>query len=290
MNTKAAIIGILTAGAFLAASAEEAKNAEKPPVSKEKASYAIGVNIGGNFKRQDVDVDFEQLLSGIKDAVTGTPKLSETEMRETLMQFQQELMAKQQEKRRLLAEKNKIDGQNFLAENKSKPGVVTLASGLQYKVITQGSGETPKPDSTVEVNYRGTLIDGTEFDASRPGQPLNRPLPQLIKGWQEALALMKIGSKLQLFVPPDLAYGEFGSGPKIGPNATLIFDMELVAIKAPPPAPPAAAPLTSDIIKVPSAEEMKKGAKIETLKAEDVERMIKEQQAKEQQAKETKPK
>jgi FKBP-type peptidyl-prolyl cis-trans isomerase FklB len=281
MNTKAAIIGILAVGTFFAARAEDAKPAEKPPVSKEKASYAIGVNIGGNFKRQDVDVDFDQLLSGIKDAVTGTPKLSEAEMRDTLMQFQQELMAKQQEKRRQLAEKNKTDGEKFLAENKSKPGVVTLASGLQYKVVTQGSGETPKPDSIVEVNYRGTLIDGTEFDASRPGQPLSRPLTQLIKGWQEALALMKIGGKLQLFVPADLGYGEFGSGPKIGPNSTLIFDMELVAIKAPQPPPPAAAPLTSDIIKVPSAEEMKKGAKIETLKAEDVERMIKEQQAKE---------
>jgi len=281
MNTKAALLTIFAVGSALVATATDATSKDKPPVSKEKVSYAIGVNIGGNFKRQDVDVDFDQLLSGIKDAVAGAPKVTEAEVRETLMQFQQEMMAKQQEKRRQLGEKNKAEGEKFLAENKTKPGIITLTNGLQYKVITEGTGETPKPDSVVEVNYRGTLIDGTEFDASRPGQPLNRAVTGLIKGWQEALMRMKTGSKWELYVPSDLGYGEFGQGAKIGPNAALIFDMELIAVKAPPPPPPAAAPLTSDIIKVPSAEEMKKGAKIETLKAEDVERMIKEQQAKE---------
>jgi len=282
MNTKAAIITFLTVGTVFAASAEDAKPKDKPPLSKDKASYAIGVNIGGNFKRQEVEVDFDQLLSGIKDAVGGTAKITDTEMRETLMQFQQELMGKQQEKRRQLGEKNKAEGEKFLAENKGKPGVQTLDNGLQYKVIAEGSGTPPVVTDIVEVNYRGTLIDGTEFDASRPGQPLVRPMNQLVKGWQEALTRMKPGAKWQLFVPADLAYGEFGSGPKIGPNATLLFDVELISSKAPPPPPPAAAPLTSDIIKVPSAEEMKKGAKIETLKQEDVDRMIKEQQAKDQ--------
>lgn len=287
MNTKAALITVFALGTAFLVRAEEAPK-EKPPISKEKVSYAIGVNIGGNFKRQEVDVDFDQLLRGIKDAVAGTPAVTDAEVRETLTQFQQEMMAKQQEKRRLAGEKNKTEGEKFLAENKSKPGVVTLPSGLQYKVVTEGSGAIPAATDHVEVNYRGTLIDGTEFDASKPGQPLNRPLSQLIKGWQQAMTQMKTGSKWQLFVPADLGYGEFGFGPKIGPNAALIFDVELLSFKAPPPPPPAAAPLTSDIIKVPSAEEMKKGAKIETLKAEDVERMIKEQQAKE--AKDGKPK
>jgi len=140
----------------------------------------------------------------------------------------------------------------------------------------------PSPTDLVEVNYRGTLIDGTEFDSSaKAGRPASFAVNGVIRGWSEALMRMKVGSKWQLFVPADLAYGEFGKQPNIGPNATLVFELELLSAKAPPPPPAAAAPLTSDIIKVPSAEEMKKGAKIETLKAEDVERMIKEQQAKE---------
>jgi FKBP-type peptidyl-prolyl cis-trans isomerase FklB len=288
MNTKAALIAVVTLGFALAAVAEDSKAAQKAPVSKEKASYAIGVNIGGNFKRQEVEVDYDQLLKGMRDAVNGTPGISDQELRETLTQFQQELMSKQQEKRKLLGEKNKAEGEKFLAENKGKPGIVTLENGLQYQVLGEGAGEIPKPESMVEVNYRGTLIDGTEFDASKSGAPATFRVNGVIKGWQEALTRMKGGSKWKLFVPADLAYGEFGSGPKIGPHAVLIFEVELLSVKAPPPPPPAPAPLTSDIIKVPSAEEMKKGAKIETLKAEDVERMIKEQQAKEQQAKDAK--
>jgi len=199
-----------------------------------------------------------------------------------LQQFQQELAAKQQEKRRVLGEKNKVEGAKFLAENKTKPGVKELPNGLQYKVLTEGSGASPTLSDIIEVNYRGTLIDGTEFDASPAGQPLSHPLNQLIRGWQEAVTRMKTGAKWQLFIPADLAYGEFGSGPKIGPHATLVFEMELLGFKA--PAPAAASPLTSDIIKVPSAEEMKKGAKIETIKAEDVEKLIKEEQSKQKPA------
>jgi len=283
MNTKAAILTIFAVGTAWVAMGVDATPKDKPPVSKEKVSYAIGVNIGNNFKRQDVEVDFDQLLRGMKDAVAGSPAVTEAEIRETLTQFQQEMATKQQEKRRQLGEKNKADGEAFLAENKSKPGVITLTNGLQYKVVTEGTGETPKADDIVEVNYRGTFIDGSEFDSSaKAGRPLStRVTGGIIRGWTEALTRMKVGSKWQIFIPSDLAYGEFGKQPNIGPNTTLVFDLELLSAKAPPPPPPAAAPLTSDIIKVPSAEEMKKGAKIETLKAEDVERMIKEQQAKE---------
>ena len=286
MKTNAAVIGMIFAGSVFAALAVDAPPKERPPVSREKASYAIGVNIGSNFKRQDVDVEPESFLKGLKDAMAGSPTMTEAEIRETLMAFQQELTAKQQEKRRLLSEKNKVEGEKFLTENKTKPGVVSLESGLQYKVITEGSGPSPGPTDIVEVNYRGTLIDGTEFDSSaKGGKPWTTPVNGVIKGWSEALTHMKAGSKWQLFVQSDLAYGEFGNGQKIGPNAALVFDIELVSFKPAPPPPPAAAPLTSDIIKVPSADEMKKGAKIETLKAEDVEKMIKDQQAKEGKAK-----
>jgi FKBP-type peptidyl-prolyl cis-trans isomerase FklB len=286
MSSKTSFLSALVLGTVLATHAQTPSPAsapERPPVSKEKAGYAIGVNIGSNWKRQEIEVDYNELVRGLKDAMTGTPTMTEAEIRETLMQFQQELGAKQQEKRRLLGEKNKTEGTKFLAENKSKPGVQELPSGLQYKVLGDGNGASPSLTDIVEVNYRGTLIDGTEFDASPAGQPLSRPLNQLIRGWQEAMTRMKIGGKWQLYVPADLAYGEFGFGAKIGPNATLIFDVELLGFKAPPPPPAPAAPLTSDIIRVPSAEEMKQGAKIETIKAEDVEKLIKEEQAKQKQ-------
>jgi hypothetical protein len=158
--------------------------------------------------------------------------------------------------------------------------VVTLTNGLQYKVITEGTGDVPKPEDTVTANYRGTLIDGTEFDSSaKTAKPATFRVTGVIKGWTEALTRMKIGSKWQLFIPPYLAYGERGSGLHIGPN---------VSIQPPPPPPTPAAPLTSDIIKVPSLEEMKKGAKIETIKAEDVEKLIKQEQQHQQQQQEKK--
>lgn len=200
---------------------------------KDKVSYSIGMNIGNNLKKQSIDVNPDVLAQGIKDALSGSKALmTEQEVNETIMAFQKEMSAKQIERLKELGEKNKKEGEAFLAENKKKEGIITLPSGLQYKVINEGTGETPGLTDTVTVNYRGTLIDGTEFDSSyRRGQPATFPVNAVIAGWTEALQLMKVGSKWQLFIPSDLAYGERGAGRDIGPNATLIFDVELLSIK-----------------------------------------------------------
>jgi FKBP-type peptidyl-prolyl cis-trans isomerase FklB len=244
---------------------------------KSRESYAIGMVIGQNFfKRNGLDtntVDLDIAAQGIKAVVSGgTPLLTDAELQQTLTAFQAELKNAQAQK----AVKNKADGEAFLAANKNNPGVQTLPDGLQYLVITNGTGATPTPADTVTVNYRGTLIDGTEFDSSyKRGQPSPFPVGQVIHGWTEALEKMTVGSKWKLFVPSELAYGERGR-PGIPPNAVLIFEIELLDTKTPPPvAPPApAAPLTSDIIKVPSKAEMDKGAKIEQIKPEDVQKYI----------------
>jgi FKBP-type peptidyl-prolyl cis-trans isomerase len=202
---------------------------------KEKISYSMGVATGSQLKRQDIDVDADMFAKGLKDAVSGgTLMMTEQEVQETLKKFQQDMVAKQAERNKQLAEKNKKEGEAFLAENKNKEGVKTLPSGLQYKVITDGTGKMPKDTDTVVTHYRGTLIDGTEFDSShKRGQPATFPVKGVIKGWTEALQLMKEGSKWQLFIPSDLAYGERGAGGSIGPNSTLIFEVELLSIKAP---------------------------------------------------------
>lgn len=190
---------------------------------KEKVSYIIGMNIGTNFKKQLIDIDPSILAKGIQGALSGTkPLLTEQEIQETMVAFQKELM-----------EKHKKQGENFLAENKKKEGVKTLPSGLQYKVIKAGTGKKPKLDDTVAVHYRGTLIDGTEFDSSyRRGQPATFQVSGVIPGWTEALQLMEQGAKWQLFIPSNLAYGERGTpGGQIGPNATLIFEVELISIQ-----------------------------------------------------------
>jgi hypothetical protein len=165
---------------------------------------------------------------------------------------------------------------------------MTLPSGLQYTVVAEGEGASPKPEDTVTVKYRGTLMDGTEFDKTPDGETANFPANRVIRGWTEALTRMKPGAKWKLFIPSDMAYGLRGSPPKIGPNAVLIFDVELVSFQASPAAANPNPPLTSDIIKVPSLEEMKKGAKIETIKPEEVERLQKEQQEKDKKEKENK--
>ena len=250
----------------------EDKAAFKDP--KEKSSYSIGANWGNSLKRQEVEVDLEAMIRGLKDGLAGKSTLTDQELKEALTALNQEIRAKMEEKRKRLGETNKQEGEKFLAENKNELGVITLPSGLQYQVLVEGSGESPKSNDVVTANYRGTLIDGTEFDSSaKNGQPLVRPANMLIKGWTEALQLMKPGAKWMLYIPPELAYGERG-GAQIGPNATLIFEMELVSFKppAPPPTVPPAQPVTSDIIKVPSKEELEKGAKIQILKPEDVER------------------
>lgn len=193
---------------------------------KEKVSYSIGLNIGSNLKRQLIDIDLNIFAKGIQDALSGaSPLLSKEQIQETMIAFQKELM-----------EKYKKQGEDFLAENKKKEGVKTLPDGLQYKVIKAGTGKKPKADDTVTVNYRGTLIDGSEFDSSyRRGQPTTFPVSGgMIKGWSEALQLMQEGAKWELFVPSNLAYGERGMGGIIGPNSTLIFEVELVSIKEKP--------------------------------------------------------
>ncbi|MCX8118830.1 MAG: FKBP-type peptidyl-prolyl cis-trans isomerase [Desulfobacterota bacterium] len=200
---------------------------------KDRVSYVIGMDIGTNLKRQSIEINPDLLLRGLKDALSGNkPLMTDQEMKETIAAFQKEFQAKQEEAARKMGEKNKKEGEAFLAENRKKEGVVTLASGLQYKVLKKGSGKRPKLSDTVTTHYRGTLIDGTEFDSSyRRGQPATFPVSGVIAGWTEALQLMEEGAKWQLFIPPHLAYGERGAGPQIGPNATLIFEVELISVE-----------------------------------------------------------
>src|ERR1700733_3851021 len=200
---------------------------------KDKQSYAIGMNIGKSIHRDGVDVDPNILLRGMKDALAGGKTvLTEDEAKAVMLSLQTEVHKQQAEKAQLAGEANKKAGDAFLAANKTKEGVVTLPSGLQYKILTQGTGPKPTAADSVICNYRGTLIDGKEFDSSyKRGQPATFPVGQVIKGWTEALQLMPVGSKWQLFVPADLAYGDRGAGPDIGPGATLIFEVELISIK-----------------------------------------------------------
>ncbi|MBV9008627.1 MAG: FKBP-type peptidyl-prolyl cis-trans isomerase [Verrucomicrobia bacterium] len=204
--------------------------------SKDKVSYSFGLNVGFNLQRQKIDLNPDAFMAGLKDALSGKqPQLTEEQVREVMTQFQKDM----DDKQKAAAEKNHTDGEKFLAENKNKPGVKTTASGLQYKVEKEGTGATPKATDTVVVNYRGTLLDGTEFDSSyKRGQPATFPVNQVIKGWTEALQLMKAGSKYQLFIPADLAYGARGAGGQIGPNSTLIFEVELLDVKPAPSASP----------------------------------------------------
>jgi FKBP-type peptidyl-prolyl cis-trans isomerase FklB len=204
-----------------------------PKTKKEKISYSIGVNIGKNMKTQGMDLDQGLLTQGIKDGLNSSKTaMSEKDIEATMTTFQQEMMGKMQTKQKVVGEKNAKEGEAFLAANKIKEGVVTLPSGLQYKILKSGDGSKPTKDQTVKCHYRGTLIDGTEFDSSyKRGEPTEFPVGQVIKGWTEALQLMPVGSKWQLFIPSDLAYGPNGAGQMIGPNATLIFDIELVSIK-----------------------------------------------------------
>ncbi|HNQ89752.1 MAG TPA: FKBP-type peptidyl-prolyl cis-trans isomerase [Verrucomicrobiota bacterium] len=262
---------------------------------KQKFAYGIGMSLGNNLKRSGIaadQVDVDSFVRGLRDVLAGNPPaLSEADARTAITEFQAQA-------RTQLGEKNKTAGQAFLAENKTKEGVkvlpVTLPTGqtaeLQYKVLTEGKGDSPKANDTVTVNYRGTLIDGTEFDSSyKRGQPATFGVSAVIRGWTEALQKMAPGAKWQLFIPPELAYGERGSGAGvIGPGATLLFDVELISVKPAPAAtasPAGAQPVTSDIIKVPSKEELEKGAKIEVIKASDVEKIRQQEKEKAEKAK-----
>lgn len=209
--------------------------ADVPKTPKEKLSYAIGMDIGAALKKQSVDVDGTFLAAAVRDSIAGGKlQLSNEEMVATLTAFGKEMQAKQQgaaAKEQASAGPNKAEGEKFLAANKTQPGVKTLPDGLQYKVIAEGAGPMPKATDTVSVNYRGTFIDGKEFDSSaKNGGPVSFPVNGVIKGWTEALQLMKVGAKWQLFIPGDLAYGAEGR-PGIPPNSLLIFDVELLSIK-----------------------------------------------------------
>jgi FKBP-type peptidyl-prolyl cis-trans isomerase len=204
---------------------------------KEKVSYAIGMNVGAslkeNLRRADIEVDTKLVFQAAKDVLAGDKTLmTQDEAKAILTQLQSDIRSKMEEKHKQEAESNKKDGDAFLAQNKTKEGVVALPSGLQYKILTAGTGPKPTADDTVVCNYQGTLIDGKEFDSSyKRGQPATFPVKGVIKGWTEALQLMPTGSKWQLFIPADLAYGEAGQGETIPPNATLIFTVELISIK-----------------------------------------------------------
>jgi FKBP-type peptidyl-prolyl cis-trans isomerase FklB len=206
---------------------------------KDKASYSIGYDIGDSFKKQKIELNIDVLMTGLRDAVAGKEAaLSKEDRDKTLQAFQKEMMEKQMAASKEAAAKNLGEGEKFLAENKKKEGVKTTASGLQYKVLKEGSGPSPKETDTVTTNYRGTLIDGTEFDSSyKRNEPASFQVNRVIKGWIEALQLMKPGAKYQLFIPASLAYGERGAGQTIGPNSTLIFEVELLSIAAPSPTP-----------------------------------------------------
>ncbi|MFC5272386.1 FKBP-type peptidyl-prolyl cis-trans isomerase [Adhaeribacter terreus] len=199
---------------------------------KEKISYIIGRDMAGNFSKQGIEIEADALLAGLKDAMGGKPSaLSAEETQQTMMQLQQEMEQKFQEKAGKAGEANKKEGQEFLAANKNKAGVITLPSGMQYEVLNEGTGKTPGRTDNVTTHYKGTLIDGTVFDSSyERGQPATFPVNGVIAGWTQALMMMKEGAKWRLYIPSELAYGAQGAGADIGPNATLIFDVELLKV------------------------------------------------------------
>jgi len=207
----------------------------KLETQKDKLSYSIGLSVGHNLGRDSVAINPEAFLQGVLDAAKDSASrlMTEEQVRDCIMAFQTEQRSKLEEGSKVAGEKNKKEGDAFLEQNKKQPGVVTLPSGLQYKVIVEGKGKTPKANSTVTTQYSGKLIDGTEFDSSyKRGEAATFPVNGVIKGWTEALQLMKEGAKWELYIPPDLAYGPSGTGDgTIPPNSTLIFTIELIGVK-----------------------------------------------------------
>ncbi len=225
---------------FVCSGAQAFAGTKKPPVKakkivisnqKQKISYSLGYNIGKNLKK-DFKVDMDSFIEGFKDSNGETSLMTQEQMKRSILFFQNQVRKKQMKKVKELAAKNKAIGAAFLKKNKMKKGVVTLPSGLQYKILKKGTGPSPLPTSTVECNYRGTTIDGKEFDSYyKRGKPSEFKVNGVIKGWSEALQKMKVGSKWMLYVPSDLAYGDYGAGRVIEPGATLIFEIELLGIK-----------------------------------------------------------
>jgi FKBP-type peptidyl-prolyl cis-trans isomerase FklB len=204
-----------------------------PQTLLEKVAYGVGLGLGRNLAADDIQLDLNWLVKGVQDGMdkTSKPLLTDEEYQATMNEFQKQMQVKQQAAAQAAGEKNKADGAAFLAANAKKQGVVTTKSGLQYQVIKRGTGATPKATDTVKVHYHGTLLDGTVFDSSvQREEPAQFPVNRVIPGWTEALQLMKVGDKFRLFIPSNLAYGERGAGGDIGPNATLVFDVELLDI------------------------------------------------------------
>lgn len=289
---------LLASGCLWASAAEGNKPAAAAPATatlaptkpspfkdeRDKVSYALGLNMGNYIKRQEFEPNMDQIVKAIQDALEGkAPLIDEADMRTTMMAWQKSQREKGDAKR-------KADGEKYLADNKAKEGVKVTASGLQYKVLTPGDGPSPTTNDVVSVQYRGTLINGTEFDSSyKRGKPADFTVTGVIKGWTEALLMMKKGAKWALTIPSELAYGERGN-PSIPGNSVLNFEVELVDFKPKPTPPATPVPpslsggnqpvVTSDIIKVPSADGLKKGEKIEVIKAGDLEKLQKEAEAK----------
>jgi FKBP-type peptidyl-prolyl cis-trans isomerase len=224
------------------AAAPSAATNGKPESLPDRASYTIGLNLGKSLKTNDIQANIDLIVKGLRDGLGGgAPLLTDEEMKTTMQTLQTQVTAQQDAKRKAAGEKNKTEGEAFLAKNKGKAGVKTTASGLQYEVISEGTGAMPKPTDSVTVNYKGTLMDGTVFDSSYDRkEPVTFVLNQVIPGWTEGVQLMKVGSKYKFYIPSALGYGERGAGDTIGPNTPLIFEVELISIGAPEPA--AAAP------------------------------------------------
>lgn len=211
---------------------EKKVSRQKPSGKLEKVSYSLGVDVGTTIAKQGLDVDSQMFLQGIRDGLAGTePLLSQEEMQSTLMEFQQEVAKKRAEEQAQSAAANKKEAEQFLAENKKKEAVKVAESGLQYEVLEQGTGKSPDADDRVKVHYRGTLLSGEEFDSSYSrGEPTEFRVGQVIEGWKEAIQKMKEGGHWKIYLPPELAYGERGVPPTIGPNEVLIFDVKLLGV------------------------------------------------------------
>jgi FKBP-type peptidyl-prolyl cis-trans isomerase FklB len=233
-------------GAAKPAGTAPAKPAAAPlalKTTKDKASYALGMSMAKGMKAQGVDIDPALLARGLRDGMAGKPQLTDEQAQAALTELQGEVRQKQEAKAKIEGDVNKKAGEAFLAANKTKPGVVVLPSGMQYKIVTPGTGPKPTAADTVVCNYKGTLLNGKEFDSSyKRGQPATFPVGQVIKGWTEALQLMPVGSKWELYIPAEMAYGAKAAGPDITPNSTLVFEVELLSIKPKEEAPKAADP------------------------------------------------
>ena len=225
-------LSILIAALVLASVVSQAAAQETYTEKKDRVGYSIGLNMGRDFAQRELEIGIDAFVQGLKDGLAGAEaKMSDEERQKALVELGQEMKAKQEAKMKAETEKNRKEGQEFLAANAKKEGVKVVESGLQYKVLQEGQGESPGPEDTVTVNYKGSVIDGTVFDSTeKRGQPATFALNQVIKGWSEALQLMKPGAKWMIYLPADLAYGDRGAGPVIGPGKTLIFEVELISV------------------------------------------------------------